>query len=188
MLNKIFKYTLVLTLIGFLVGFNLPPRTVYTYTVKDIIGFDTPLSDYQGKVILIVNLASQCAFTPQYAELQKLYDEFGKDGLVVLGFPANNFNQEPETDEEVRHFCTQKYAITFPLFSKVSVSGDDIHPLFAFLTQKNQNARLDATVDWNFHKFIIDRRGRVVEHYQPKVKVYDQNVQKTLKKLLAEKS
>ncbi len=168
-------------------SFELLPRNIYGFAAKDIIGYDTPLSHYKGKVILIVNVASQCAFTPQYQDLQALYEKYEEQGLVVLGFPSNDFSQEPATNEEVRHFCTQKYAITFPMFSKVSVTGDDAHPLFRYLTRKSENGIFDVDLSWNFHKFLIDRNGKVVANFKPKARVTDKKITAQIEALLQQK-
>ena len=134
-------------------------KTLYDYIVEDIDGNEMPLEKYKGKVILIVNVASKCGYTPQYEGLQKVYEEYSDDGLVVLGVPANNFmGQEPGTEEDIKQFCTLNYGVTFPMTSKVSVRGDDQAPLFKFLTgQPNQD--FEGGIRWNFEKFLIDKKG-----------------------------
>ena len=134
-------------------------KTLYDYIVEDIDGNEMPLEKYKGKVILIVNVASKCGYTPQYEGLQKVYEEYNEDGLVVLGVPANNFmGQEPGTEEDIKQFCTLNYGVTFPMTSKVSVRGDDQAPLFTFLTgQPNQD--FEGGIRWNFEKFLIDKKG-----------------------------
>jgi glutathione peroxidase len=145
-----------------------PDPYVLGFTMKDIDGKDQDLAQYKGKVVVIVNVASECGFTPQYKGLQALYESRKDKGLVILGFPANNFGgQEPGKDEEIKSFCTGKYAVTFPLFSKVSVAGKEAHPLFQ---------RLAANVgepEWNFNKFLVDKEGKVVQRFQSRVKPDD---------------
>lgn len=136
--------------------------SVYDFTVDTIDGKARPLSAYKGQVLLIVNTASKCGFTKQYAGLQDLYEKQKDRGLVVLGFPANNFmGQEPGSNEEIQQFCSLKYNVTFPMFGKISVKGDDIHPLYAWLTAHPNG----ATVSWNFNKFLIGRDGNLIAHF-----------------------
>jgi glutathione peroxidase len=145
-------------------------RSPLSFTMTDIDGAPQPLSAYKGKVVLIVNVASQCGLTPQYKALQSLYETYGPKGFVVLGFPANNFRgQEPGTDAEIKEFCSLNYRVTFPMFSKISVAGDDIHPLYAFLTGTTTNPDFSGPIAWNFTKFILDRQGRVVARFEPKI-------------------
>lgn len=137
--------------------------SVYRFKVMTIDGKEVSLEEYKGKVLLIVNVASKCGFTPQYKGLQALYQEFQDEGLVILGFPANNFGkQEPGSNEEIRSFCSTTYGVTFPMFAKISVAGEDIHPLYKFLTEKTD---FSGPITWNFNKFLVDRNGRVVEKY-----------------------
>ncbi len=136
--------------------------SVYDFTMETIDGRAQPLSVYKGQVLLIVNTASKCGFTKQYAGLEPLYEKYKDRGLVVLGFPANNFmGQEPGTNEEIQQFCTLKYNVTFPMFGKISVKGGDIHPLYAWLTAHPNG----APVSWNFNKFLIGRDGNVIAHF-----------------------
>ncbi len=166
-----------------------PPASVHDFTMKNIMGEDVKLSQYKGKVLLIVNVASKCGLTPQYKDLQALYDEMGSEGLEILAFPANDFmGQEPGSDSEIKQFCATKYAITFPLFSKISVKGKDIDPLYAFLTQKSQNGVLDAPVTWNFQKFLVDREGKLIAAFEPKESVTSESVRKKIKDTLAGKA
>jgi glutathione peroxidase len=159
--------------------------SIYDYKVKDILGNDVKLSNYKGQVLLIVNVASKCSRVNQYKELQALYDEYADQGLEVLGFPANNFmNQEPGTNDEINTFCTQKYGVTFSMFSKISVKGKDMHPLYEFLTKKEKNGRLNAPVKWNFQKYLIDRQGRLVASFKPGQKVSNSKVLRQIKKQL----
>lgn len=132
-------------------------KSFYDFTVKAIDGKDLPLSTFKGKKVLVVNVASKCGFTPQYAKLEELYEKYGKDDFVVIGFPANNFlHQEPGTNEEIKEFCTLNYGVTFPMMAKISVKGKDIAPLYQWLTHKSENGVSDAKIGWNFHKFLID--------------------------------
>jgi glutathione peroxidase len=141
-------------------------RTIYDFSVKDIDGKEVSLSAYRGDVVLIVNVASRCGFTPQYGGLQSLYKTYKDKGLVVLGFPANNFmGQEPGSDQEIKAFCTTKYHVTFPMFSKISVEGKDQAPLYAFLTDKRANPTVDGKISWNFNKFLIGRDGKVIRQF-----------------------
>jgi len=136
--------------------------SVYEFTANTIDGTPKGLSDYKGQVLLIVNTASKCGFTPQYAGLQELYEKYKDRGLVVLGFPANNFGgQEPGTNEEVQLFCSLKFHVTFPMFGKISVKGGDMNPLYVWLTS-NPNG---ASVSWNFNKFLIGRDGKLIAHF-----------------------
>jgi glutathione peroxidase len=148
-------------------GAKAPVRTgVLSHTVKNIDGKKVPLSRYRGKVLLIVNTASKCGNTPQYASLEKLYQTHKGQGLRILAFPANNFGQqEPGSDKEIKFFCSQNYKTTFDLFSKVSVKGEDQAPLYRFLTDKNTNPKYGGDVEWNFAKFLIGRDGQVVGRF-----------------------
>jgi glutathione peroxidase len=156
--------------------------------MNNIDGEPVSLSTYQGKVLLIVNTASKCGLTPQYKDLQNLYEEYQEQGLEILGFPANNFMaQEPGKNAKIKQFCKDKYQVTFPMFSKISVKGHEIHPLYAYLTRKEQNGVLDAPVAWNFQKFLIDRQGKVIKSFAPRDKVTDNKVLRAIKKALKKK-
>ncbi|MCH2043298.1 MAG: glutathione peroxidase [Saprospiraceae bacterium] len=157
---------------------------IYQFSVNDIAGNAINLSKYEGKVILVVNVASKCSYNKQYADLQKLYDQYSEQGLVVLGFPSNSFNQEPGKEEEIRRFCTQKYAITFPMFSKIAVKGTNIHPLYQFLTSKKENQVIEAPVKWNFQKFLINQKGEVVKSFKPGTQVTDRSFQKVFQEVM----
>ncbi|CQR48300.1 Hydroperoxy fatty acid reductase gpx1 [Paraliobacillus sp. PM-2] len=144
--------------------------TVYSYKVKTIDGENKSLADYQGNVLLIVNTASKCGFTPQYEGLQKLYDTYHQDGFEILGFPSNQFmNQEPGSDDDINSFCQRNYGVTFPMFSKIDVNGKTAHPLFRFLTKEAPGILTDQ-VKWNFTKFLVDTEGNVLKRYAPKTK------------------
>jgi glutathione peroxidase len=144
-------------------------KNFYEFTVTDIDGNKYQLSQLEGKKVLIVNVASKCGNTPQYSQLEELYKEYGGPNFVILGFPANNFlSQEPGTNDEIKTFCQVNYGVTFPMMSKISVKGDDIAPLYRWLTKKSENGVLDAPVTWNFQKFLIDENGRLVASAPPK--------------------
>lgn len=145
-------------------------KTFYDFTTKDIDGKEVKLSDFMGKKVLVVNVASKCGNTPQYEPLEKLYQKYGPDKFVVVGFPANNFRaQEPGTNEEIKEFCSAKYHVTFPMMSKISVKGADMDPIYKWLTSKAENGVMDAPVTWNFQKFMIDEKGKLVGMLEPDV-------------------
>lgn len=145
------------------------PNSVYDFKLKTIDGKNFNLAAYKGKKLLIVNTASKCGFTPQYAELQKLADQY-KDKVVVIGFPANNFGgQEPGANLAIKEFCQKNYGVTFPLSEKVSVKGDDISPLFKFLTTA-ENPDFTGEIKWNFEKFLIDENGKLIHRFRSSVK------------------
>lgn len=137
-------------------------KSFYDFTVKTIDGKEFPLSQLKGKKVLVVNTASKCHYTPQYADLEKLYQTYGGDKFVIIGFPENNFlNQEPGNNQEIQQFCTENYGVTFPMMSKISVKGNDMAPLYSWLTSKSENGVMDAPVKWNFQKFMIDENGNL---------------------------
>jgi len=147
-----------------------PPKSIYDFTLKSIDGQPTPLSEYHGKVVLLVNVASRCGFTPQYTALEATYEKYKSRGLVIVGIPANNFGgQEPGTNEEIKTFCTKKYSVSFPMMSKVSVKGEDTTPLYQFLTSKTTDPKLAGEIQWNFTKFLFDRNGTPVARFEPNV-------------------
>ena len=151
--------------------------SIYDFIVRDIDGKDVKLSEYQGKVLLIVNVASKCGNTPQYEGLQKIYEEYKEMGLLVLGFPANNFgNQEPGSDQEIKEFCTLNYGVTFPMFSKISVKGADIHPLYHYLTSQESNPEFGGEISWNFNKFLVNPSGKIVARFGSKDKPESEKV------------
>ncbi len=146
-----------------------PEKSVYEFTMKDIDGKDVKLEDFKGKVMMIVNVASKCGYTKQYEGLQSLYLANKDKGLVILGFPANNFmGQEPGTEAEIKEFCSTKFNVTFPMFSKISVKGEDQHPLYTFLTNPETHPEFAGDVSWNFNKFLIDRSGKLVARFGSK--------------------
>lgn len=162
-----------------------PKKIVHDFTVKNIDEKPVSLSEYKGKVLLIVNVASNCGLTPQYEDLQALYEKYKDKGLVILGFPANNFmGQEPGKNAAIKEFCTSKFKVTFPMFAKISVKGKDIAPLYKYLTTKAENGKIDAPVAWNFQKFLVDKDGYVVQSISPSQKVSEEDVIKAIEKLL----
>lgn len=145
-------------------------KSVYDFTMKSIDGKDVKLADYRGKVLLLVNTASQCGYTPQYKGLQAIYQKYQGDGFLVLGFPANNFGgQEPGTNEEIKQFCTMRYKVTFPMFAKISVKGDDQHPLYQYLTSKQTSPQFGGDIAWNFNKFLVSRSGEIIGRFGSRV-------------------
>lgn len=144
-------------------------QNFYDFTMESIDGEPVSLNQYKGKVVLVVNVASKCGYTPQYDGLQELYETYEKDGFVILGFPANNFKgQEPGSNEEIKEFCRLEYGVEFPLFSKVSVRGDDQDALFSFLTSQ-PNSDFTGDIEWNFEKFLIDKEGKLQRRFRSKV-------------------
>ncbi len=142
---------------------------IYTFTLNSIDGKPAPLANYKGKVVLVVNVASQCVYTPQYSALEATYEKYKDQGFVILGFPANNFGtQEPGTNDEIKTFCTRKYSATFPMYAKISAKGADQAPLYAYLT-KDTPTGIAGEIKWNFTKFLVDRNGNVVQRFEPEV-------------------
>lgn len=151
-------------------------QTIYHFKVESIDGESMDLSSFKGKKLLIVNVASECGYTPQYAQLQELYESFSEK-LVVIGFPSNDFGgQEPGTDEEIKSFCSSRYGVTFPLTTKINIKGNDVHPLYKWLTQKSENGVMDAEVKWNFQKFLIDENGMLYKSLSHKVSPLDDEI------------
>ncbi len=154
--------------------------SVYDFKVEGLEGGTIDLAQYKGKKILIVNTASKCGYTPQYKDLEQLYEQY-KDKLVVIGFPANNFkSQEPGTNEEIKEFCEKNYGVTFPMAAKISVKGDDIHPLYKYLTGEAEKLGIDDPVKWNFTKFLIDENGKLVTVFSSKVTPMSEDILKYL--------
>jgi len=143
----------------------------YDFTVKDINGDDFSLAQLKGKKVMVVNTASKCGLTPQYEDLEKLYNEYSDKNFVIIGFPANNFmSQEPGSDEEIKEFCQKNYGVSFPMMSKISVKGEDMHPLYKWLTQKELNGSDDSEVKWNFQKYLVDESGKLFAVILPREK------------------
>lgn len=160
---------------------ELMGKTIYDFKVESLDGKEINFADFKGKKILIVNTASECGFTPQYADLEKLYEEY-KDKLVIVGFPANNFGgQEPGTNAEIGTFCQKNYGVTFPMAAKVSVKGDDTAPIFKYLTEKDLNGVKNSTILWNFTKFLIDENGKLIDSYVSTTKPTSESITKHLK-------
>lgn len=170
------KLTLILSLIIIsTVAFS--QKSFYDFKVKDIDGKDFDLSSLKGKKVLLVNTASKCGNTPQYKQLEAIYKAYGNDKFTIIGFPANNFGkQEPGTNQEIAEFCEKNYGVTFQMMSKISVKGDDIDPLYKWLTSKSENGVMDSEVKWNFQKYLIDENGQLVDVVDPKVKPDDDKI------------
>jgi len=173
-----FSILIALALPAFLITANAQqPKSFYDFTVQDIDGNPFKLSVLKGKKVLVVNTASKCGNTPQYEDLEKLYQEYGSKDFVIIGFPADNFgHQEPGSNEEIKTFCTTNYSITFPMMSKISVKGSDMDPLYEWLTSKKLNGVMDSEVTWNFQKYLIDENGRLVDMAAPKEKPYSEKI------------
>lgn len=161
-----------------------PMKSPLQATLKSADGKDYPLAQHQGQVVLLVNVASKCGLTPQYSALESLYDKYKDAGLIVIGVPANNFNgQEPGTNEEIQAFCKTKYDVSFPVLGKISVKGDDIDPLYKYLTTTSPKP---GDIGWNFAKFLINRKGEVIDRFDPKMKPDDATVTAAIEKALKE--
>ena len=149
----------------------------HSFKTKTIDGKVFDLASLKGKKVLVVNTASKCGLTPQYKDLQELYLKYGGDKFVIIGFPANNFlSQEPGSNSEIKQFCTENYEVTFPMMQKISVKGDDIDPIYKWLTSKSMNGKMDAEVSWNFQKFMIDENGNFVDMASPRTKPSDEKI------------
>jgi glutathione peroxidase len=158
--------------------------SIYDFTLQSIDGKAAPLASYKGKVVLLVNVASRCGYTPQYTALEATYEKYKDKGFVILGFPANNFGgQEPGTNDEIKTFCSSKYSVTFPLYGKVSVKGGDQTPLYRYLT-KEANPAVAGDIQWNFTKFLVDRNGKVVQRFEPATTPDSPEVISAIEKLL----
>lgn len=165
-MKKLFFAGLFMTIV---LGAAAQNKTLYDFKATTLDGAPFDLSSLKGKKVLVVNTASKCGNTPQYATLEKLYEKYKDRNFVIIGFPANNFGaQEPGTNAEIKEFCTQNYGVTFPMMSKISVKGSDIDPLYKWLTSKSLNGVVDADVTWNFQKFMIDEQGKLVGFLAPK--------------------
>jgi glutathione peroxidase len=162
------KFTLFLMFCALSLGLSAQSTSIYNFTMDSIDGKPVSLGSFNGKVVLVVNVASKCGFTPQYAALESLYEKYKDKGFVIIGVPANNFmSQEPGTNAEIKTFCSNKYNVTFPMMSKVSVKGDDKAPLYTFLTDKASDPQFGGDIKWNFTKFLFDRSGKPVARFEP---------------------
>jgi len=167
---------------------NNQPASPLDFQATDIDGKPVDLKQYKGKVVMLVNVASKCGYTPQYKGLEATYKKFEKQGFVIVGFPADNFgHQEPGTNDEIKAFCTSKYDVTFPMMSKISVAGDDQAPLYKWLTSKETAGDFGSAIGWNFTKFLVDRNGNLIARWESKVKPEDAQVTKEIEKALAAK-
>jgi glutathione peroxidase len=167
---KTIKLSIIFLIFAYSITSYAQDSGFYDFKVKTLEGKDFDFSSLKGKKVMIVNTASKCGNTPQYKDLEEVYEKY-QDDLVILGFPANNFmNQEPGSAEEIRNFCTEKYGVTFPMMEKISVKGSDIHPLYKWLTTKEKNGVMDSEVKWNFQKYLIDENGKLVDVIDPKEK------------------
>lgn len=156
---------------------TMSASTIYQFKVKDLYGKEFDFSTLKGKKVMIVNTASKCGLTPQYKDLEALYKEYKDKGLVIVGFPANNFaGQEPGSNEEIASFCEMNYGVTFPMMDKISVKGNDMAPIYQFLTQKSKNGVQDSEVQWNFQKYLINEKGELVKVIDPKTLPTDPEV------------
>jgi glutathione peroxidase len=176
------KYFLTIAIASILCSFALPGNpSIHSFKVKSIEGGVIDFSKFKGKKILVVNTASKCGYTPQYEALEKVYEQY-KDKLVIVGFPANNFGaQEPGSDGEIQEFCKARFGVKFPLASKISVKGDDTAPIYKWLTSKSENGVLDATIGWNFNKFLLDEDGKMIAYFPSKVTPDSEEILKYLK-------
>jgi glutathione peroxidase len=180
---KLFKYPLIGALLIMATSLYAG-SSLYSFTLNSIDGKPAPLAEYKGKVVLIVNVASQCGYTPQYSALEAIYEKYKDQGFVILGFPANNFGaQEPGTNEEIKTFCSRKYSVKFPMYSKISVKGDDQAPLYAYLT-KQTSPGITGDIKWNFTKFLVDKNGNVVQRFEPAVTPDSKEVTSAIEKQL----
>lgn len=162
-----------------------PAKPLYAFELNDIDGKPVKLGQYAGKALLLVNVASKCGYTKQYAGLEALYEKYKDQGLVVLGFPANNFGgQEPGTNEEIKAFCTSTFNVSFPMFAKISVKGADIDPLYAFLTSAETDPKFAGDIKWNFNKFLVDREGNIVARYDSDVEPMSETLTAEVEKVL----
>lgn len=158
-------------------------KTIYGFTMTDIEGNPVSLDKFKNKVVLIVNTASKCGLTPQYEALQSVYDKYKEKGFVILGFPANNFmGQEPGTNEEIKEFCTLRYKVSFPMFAKISVKGDDQDSFYTFLT--DEKAAYPGDITWNFEKFLANGKGEIIARFSPKIKPDDPQIIEAIEKAL----
>jgi glutathione peroxidase len=178
---------LLFCLLFFATALMAADKSIYDFTLNSIEGQPAPLGAYKGKVVLLVNVASRCGFTPQYTALEATYEKYKDRGFVIVGIPANNFgSQEPGTNQEIKTFCQSKYSVTFPMMAKVSVKGDDKTPLYQFLTDKTSNPQTGGEIQWNFTKFLIGPDGRVIDRFEPAVTPDSPEVTAAIEKALSQ--
>lgn len=179
------KLILTLMFVAASLGLGAQSKSIYDFTMRSIDHENVSLRNYSGKVVLLVNVASKCGFTPQYAGLEALYQKYKDRGLVIVGIPANNFaQQEPGADEEIKKFCTNKYNVTFPMMAKVSVLGENKAPLYQFLTDKSSDPQFGGDIKWNFTKFLFDRSGKPVARFEPAITPDSPEVQNAIEAAL----
>jgi glutathione peroxidase len=179
-MKKIIASLLILTVIT--VKSQNMKESIHQFKVTDLYGEEFDFSTLKGKKIMVVNTASECGLTPQYEQLQEVYEKYKGKNFVIIGFPANNFGaQEPGSDEEIASFCKKNYGVTFPMMSKISVKGDDMHKVYQFLTQKSKNGLEDSEVAWNFQKYLIDRDGFLVKVLHPKTLATESDIIKWIR-------
>lgn len=177
-LFSLFMFCMLATIV-----FAQQKPSLYDFKVTDIDGKEFNLATLKGKKVLVVNVASKCGLTPQYEKLQQLYEKYKDKNFVIVGFPANNFNgQEPGTNEEIKQFCVDKYDVSFPMMSKIDVVGDNKAPLYKWLTEKAVNGKLEAPVQWNFQKFMIDEKGQLVDFVPPREDPFSEKIIKWIEK------
>ncbi len=186
---KILSVLLILVFAGVLAPTaEMKTKSVLDFKMRDIDGKDVKLNKYKGSVLLVVNTASKCGYTPQYEGLQAIYEKYNVKGFYVLGFPANNFGgQEPGKESEIKEFCESKYKVKFPMFAKISVKGEDQDPLYKFLTSKETNPEFAGDITWNFNKFLVDRNGKVVARFTSKDTPESEAVTSAIEKYLQQK-
>jgi glutathione peroxidase len=178
------KILVLLALVG--TSLMAVEKTVYDFTLNTIDGQPAPLSAYKGKIVLLVNVASKCGYTPQYTALESIYEKYKDRGFVIVGIPANNFGaQEPGTNQEIKTFCSSKYHVTFPMMAKVSVKGSDITPLYQFLTDKSAHPQTGGEIGWNFTKFLVGPDGKVIARFDSKVTPDSPEVTNAIEKALS---
>ena len=174
---------IALLVLSLVVTGMLQAQTIYDFKVEDIDGKTVDLALFKGKKVMIVNTASKCGLTPQFEELEKLYNLYKASGFVVIGFPTNDFmSQDPGSNEEIKAFCTKNYGVSFPMMAKIKVKGDEKHPLYQFLTQKEKNGLEDNKVQWNFQKYLINESGKLVKVIRPNTSPLDEEIQNWIKK------
>jgi glutathione peroxidase len=177
---------LLLCMLFFAATLAAAEKTVHDFTLSTIDGQPASLAAYKGKVVLLVNVVSKCGYTPQYTALESVYEKYKDRGLVIVGIPANNFGaQEPGSNQEIKTFCSSKYHVTFPMMSKVSVKGDDITPLYQFLTDKSAHPQTGGEIQWNFTKFLIGPDGRVITRFEPNITPDSPEVTSAIEQALA---